>query len=124
MVSNAPVCHIAPETSPQQPGPTNLPGIPPALPNLQSLVQTVNALRQTVIIMSGQQGTQGRPGAPGQNGGNNNARGTWSEAKRATQKVKVYNKDDKTQFIEVERINRLEMVNKDTGQTWVWERGD
>lgn len=123
MANKAPVCHIAPTTSIEQPAPVNMPGIPPALPNLQSLTHTVNAMRQVIMIMSGQQGSQGRPGAPGSNGGNNNAKAAWTELKRSTEKVKIKNKDDPSQFVEVERINRLEMKNAGTGQTWVWERG-
>lgn len=124
MVDIAPVCHIAPEQSIQQPPPLNLPSIPPAGPSIESLVRTVNTMRQTIMILSGQQGSQGRPGEPGKNGQNNNAKGQWTENKQArvTEKVKIYNPSDTSQFVEVDRVNALQFVNKDTGQTWVWNR--
>lgn len=121
MADTAPVCHIAPVDDPQQPSPQNLPSIPPAQPNLASLVQTVNAMRQTIIILAGQQGVAGAQGAAGQNA---SAKGTWTENRQArvTEKVKIYDPSDNTRFVEVDRVNALQMVNKATGQTWVWSR--
>lgn len=123
MVDIAPVCHIVPDQPIQQPSPLNLPSIPPAQPSIASLVQTVNAMRQTILVLTGQQGSQGRPGAPGANG-QNAAKGQWAENKQAriTEKVKIYDPNDSTQFVEVDRVNAIQMVNKDTGQTWVWSR--
>lgn len=121
-MTDAPVCHIPPVEPSTQPTPQNLPGIPLASPNLQSLTHTVNAMRQVIMIMSGQMGVQGRPGAPGKDGKNTDAKATWTERNRSTEKVKIFNPSDKTQFVEVERINQLEMRNKDTGQTWTWHR--
>ena len=96
-----------------------IPAMPPAQPNLQSLTHTVNAVRQAAQILAGQQSTQGRPNAPG-----NTGKETWSEASRVTEVVRIYQANDKTSpnWIDVERINTLIMVNKDTGQTWVWKR--
>lgn len=121
---SAPVCHVPPENvNVPQPGVRNLPAVPIAQPNLESLVNAVNALRQVVNILSGQQSVDGA------NGFSNSfsttkpkTDGTWIEEKRVTQTVKVYNPDDRTQYIEVERINGLVMRNKDTKQTWVWKR--
>lgn len=122
MTDQAPVCHIPPTTTTDQPHPVNMPAIPPAQPNLQSLVNTVNAMRQTIIILMGQQGAQGRAGAAGKD---SSAKGTWSESSRVTSKVKIYQNNDKStgNFVEVEQINKLTMTNKDTKQTWTWQRG-
>lgn len=124
MTAQAPVCHIPPDVPTDQPSPKNLPAIPPAQATLQSLQASVNAMRQVVLIITGQQGSQGRPGAPGQNGQNANAKGTWSEITRTTSKVKVYQNNDPStgNYVEVEQINSLTMGNQDTGQTWRWSR--
>lgn len=120
------VCHIPPTQPKTQPGPVNLPAIPPAQPTIASLVNTVNQMRQVIMIMAGQQGAQGRPGAPGPAGSANanNSKGTWVEKSRIEHKVRIYQNNDPTtgNFVEVEQINRLIMGNKDTGQTWTWNR--
>lgn len=119
MAQIGPVCHIAPETNTQQPGVIAIPNIPAAQPNLASLAASVNALRQAVMLMAGKSGADGRPGA--------NGAGLkppqWKEKKRVTEVVKVYNPDDKTQFIEVERINQLVMEDKKNNQTWEYNHG-
>lgn len=120
-----PVCHIPPETVVDQPQPQNLPAIPPAQPNVQSLAQTVNAMRQTIMILTGRQGVQGPqgvPGKPGQSGNAQSKKAQWTEASRQTEQVKIYNPNDNTQFIEVERINSLTMKDSATNQTWTWRR--
>jgi hypothetical protein len=114
---SAPICHVPPpDTTIPQPGVRALPAIPVAQPNLQSLMATVNALRQTVNILTGQQGINGANNAKSDN------KGQWVEDRRTTEVVKVYNPDDRSQFIEVERINRLVMKDKGTNQTWTWTR--
>lgn len=120
-MTDAPVCHIPPKTPSTQPNPVNIPSIPPARPDVQSLMHTVNAMRQVIMILSGQQGLRGPQGAPGNNAKSKPAR--WSESNRQTEKVKVYNPNDKTQFIEVERINSLTMRDAVTGETWNWTHG-
>lgn len=120
-----PVCHVSPETKIGQPQPLAMPSVAVAQPNIASLTATVNQLRQMILIFTGQQGTQGRPGAPGTNGKDANAKGTWSETARTTSKVKIFQNNDESTgvFVEVEQINSLTMGNKDTGQTWKWQRG-
>lgn len=121
MTAQPPICHVPPVTPQTQPGPVSLQSIPPAQPNIASLVATVNAMRQTIIFLSGQQGRRGQQGAPGNSQKSPPAR--WTEAGRTTEKVKVYNPDDKTQFVEVERINSLQMKDGITGESWSWNRG-
>lgn len=115
-----PVCHIPPATSVDQPGPVAIPAIPPATPNLASLVATVNAMRQVIIFITGQQGPAGPQGAAG--GGAKTKPVRWTEESRSTEKVKIYNPDDNTQFVEIERINKLTMQDGVTGESWTWSR--
>jgi hypothetical protein len=117
-----PVCHIPPVTPTTQPSPLNLPSIPPAVATLQSLAATVNAMRQVVIVLAGQQGRPGVPGPQGQPG--KSSKGTWSETSRAEETVKIYQNNDPStgNFVEVKQINKLVMSNKDTGQNWTWNR--
>jgi|SRR5712664_913789 len=125
MTDQAPVCHISPTTAKDQPQPVNLPAVPLAQPNIQSLVTTVNALRQTILLITGQQGPRGPAGQAGRSGGGGGAKSNkaqWTEQSRTVETVKVHNKDDDTQFIEVERINHLVMKDAASGQTWTWDR--
>lgn len=119
----APVCHIPPENaSIPQPGVRNLPGIPIAT-DLRSLYAAVNAMRQTILIITNQQDTTGAnnfsvkpdPNAKKQQ---------WLEVSRVVEKVKVYQNNDPStgNFVEIERINKLTMGDKNTGQQWTWDR--
>lgn len=124
-----PVCHIPPQNQIGQPGPTNLPAIPPSAPTLQSLHQTVSAMRQVILILTGQlaQGPQGARGAAGQAGrpgSNSSTKGTWTEQSRVEETVKIYQNNDPStgNFVEVKQINTLTMNNKDTNQKWTWNR--
>lgn len=124
-----PVCHIAP-VAPDQPNtsPDAIPAIPPATPDIQSILRTVNALRQAMNVLTGKQsGTDGQNGFTPQINGfvsSSNNKVQWTEQSRKMEKVKVYQNNDPStgNFVEVERINQLVMVNKATGQTWSWDR--
>lgn len=122
-MSNAPVCHLPSPTVATTPGPKNLPSIPPAQPNLASLTATVNALRQVIMIYTGQMGPQGRQGAQGAAGKAAPA-GSWTQTDIQTSKVKIYQNNDPStgNFVEVERIDSLTMGNKITQQTWKFNR--
>jgi hypothetical protein len=114
------VCHIPPVVPSTQPSPINIPSIPPAEANIPSLQNTVNAMRQALQILLGQQGVQGTPGQPGRNA--QSATGQFTESHRVTEVVRVFNPDDPTQFVDVERTNQLIMGNKATKQTWTYNR--
>lgn len=122
MTAQDPVCHIPPVTTTTQPGPVSLPSIPPAQPTVASLTATVNALRQVVLFLSGQQGPRGLQGAPGQDAHARPAR--WTEQGRTTSKTKVYQNNDPStgNFVEVEQINSLTMQDGITGESWRWSR--
>ena len=116
----APVCHIPPAVTvtPQPPG-RLLPSIPNAY-DLASALRAIAALRQAVQILTNQNTTD--------NGVINNFNtrrdqtGTWNEERRVTETVRVFNPEDDSQYVDVERINSLRMLNKDTKQTWIWNR--
>jgi hypothetical protein len=44
------------------------------------------------------------------------------QIERVTEKVRLTNPDDKEQYVDVLRINKLVMRNENTGELWVWER--
>jgi hypothetical protein len=119
-MANPTVCHIPPVVPAQNPSPVNIPSIPVADATVQSLQNTVNVMRQVLQLLLGQQGFQGPPGQPGRNA--QSATGQFTETKRVTEVVRVFNPDDNTQFVDVERTNQLVMSNKATKQTWVYNR--
>lgn len=122
MTAVGPVCHIPPKviTTPQ-PAPLNLPSIPPAGPTLDSLMHTVNAMRQVIIILSGQRGAQGAQGAQGA-AAKKTPPVRWSEAARTVETVRIFDPNDHTVFVDVERINNLTMKDGVTGEQWTWDR--
>lgn len=117
-----PVCHIPPATiTTPQPAPVNLPAIPPAGPSLESLVHTVNAMRQVIIFLSGQRGPQGAQGAKG-DPAKKNPPVRWNESSRVVETVRIFDPNDHEVFVDVERINNLTMKDGVTGETWTWDR--
>jgi hypothetical protein len=93
----APVCPTSrPQPVPGQPGPA-IPAVPKAT-DLPSVIQAVNQLTQIINLML----------AP-----------PFTEVTRNVQTVRVYNPNDKSQWVDVERITNLTMAN-DLGQTWTW----
>lgn len=115
-----PVCHIPPITTINQPGPTALPAIPPPAPNVQSLLATVQALRQIILIITGQQGQQGQQGAAGKNAPS----GSWKQAAPVTEVVRIFQNNDPSSgnWVDVQRINRQEFDNAASKQTLVFVR--
>lgn len=123
---SAPVCHIPPANpTTTQPGPKPLPGIPQPTPTLEGLLATVQALK-TVIERITNQNTLDNGFSNGftRKPDPNDRKVQWVEQARVTEKVKVYQNNDPStgNFVEVERINKLTMADKNTGQTWVWDR--
>lgn len=120
-MSSAPICHI-PGEKPEVVTPTNtMKAIPIAEPNMRSLVATVNALRDMVHRLSGQdQSGQGQ--GTGLKAPQEKQKVQWTEQKRTVKKERIYQNNDKTSenWVEVEHINSLTMVDKNTGQTWTW----
>lgn len=126
--NNAPICHVPVPTPIDQPGGVQNPSIPIAT-DLQSALAAINAMRMILMRLANLQprfdgSGQGRGGRIGGGGGNNKNKkpGRWNEVSRVTKKEKVYNPDDKEQFVEVERMNRLVMQDSITGEQWIWSR--
>lgn len=116
-----PVCHIPPVTTITQPAPVNLPSIPPAGPTIASLLATVNAMRQTIIFITGQRGSRGPQGAQGASA-KKGPPSRWTENVRVVETVRIFDPNDKSVFVDVERINKLVMNDQVTGEKWEWDR--
>src|SRR5258708_4929371 len=106
-MSNAPVCHIPPKQPPDDRQPVNIPAIPLAQPNLQSLTDTVNRMRTAILMLTGQSGSAG------QNSSGFKTKETpkstqWVEQGRVTENVRVFQNNDKTSdnWVDVERLNQ------------------
>lgn len=122
MTAVGPVCHIPPQTiTTEQPPPLNLPSIPPAGPTLQSLTATVNAMRQVILFLSGQRGPQGAQGAQGKPAKKDPPQ-RWTESARTVETVRVFDPNDSSVYVDVERINNLTMKDGVTGEVWTWDR--
>jgi hypothetical protein len=123
-MSEGPVCHLPSPTVAERHDPVPLPNVPIAQPNLASLTATVNALRQLVIVLSGQVGQQGRQGAAGKKGadGKDQPAGSWEQFDLVTENVRIYNPNDKSQYVDVQRVNKLVMRNPQTKQVWTFNR--
>lgn len=125
-----PVCHIPPETTvTDQPGPQTLPSIPVAQPNIQSLQNTINRMREVLNYITGRQGPRGamgEPGRPGQPGkpAEKSKPARWAETARQKTTVRIYQNNDKTSqnWVDVERITGLTMTDSVTGEKWSWDR--
>lgn len=120
-MSNGPVCHIPPTSMPANPGPQTIPGVPaPAAPNLQSLMQTVNQLRQIILVLLGQNGAQGPPGVQGPAGKPLGPQ-DFTQTKLTSTKTKIFQNNDPStgNFVEVSTVQSLTMANK-AGATWVY----
>lgn len=116
----APVCHIPPVPPPTtQPTGNRLPSIPAAT-DLASALRAISAMRQAIQQLSNQI-TQDNGVINGFRTKQNQG-ATWTEDRRVTENVRITNPEDDSQYIDVERINMLRMKNKDTGQTWTWNR--
>lgn len=127
-MADAPVCHIIDPADVSQPIAPSLPNIPIAT-DMPSALAAINAMRQHLLRTSGQvKRNVPKPGKPGfktkfePNKGDKKQQGRWNEVSRSKEKVKIRNKDDPEQFVEVERINSLTMQDSMTGETWVWRR--
>lgn len=140
-MGNAPVCHISVDETVTQPTARNLAYVPPAH-DLQSALKAIEALRQNLMILTGQVAAQrpsvtfmqqpgSSPGSqaaggsrpsnsqPSQGGKNPNV-GRWVEDSRAVVVRRITNPNDPEQFVDVKQINRLTMKDTVTGELWVW----
>jgi hypothetical protein len=112
-MSTAPVCNINQQPPGAEPQTPRLPAIPVAK-DLPSALAAINALRQSMQIITNQLGKQGAA----------KQQPVLRElvSKRTTEKVRVFNPDDKSQFVDVEQINHLEFADASSGQKLLWDR--
>lgn len=126
MTTVGPICHIPPvELVTNQPTSPAIPSVPVAQPNLASLTAAVNTLRQVVLRISGQNNNNNNNGGQTNNFTSTqgaNKKGRWAEASRVVETVRVFNPNDDTQYVDVQRINKLVMKDGVTGEQWVWNR--
>lgn len=128
-VNNAPICHVPVPTPIDQPEGIQNPSIPIAT-DLQSALAAINAMRLILMRLANLQPRFDGRGGGGRGGGSKQPSkqdpkkkiGRWNEISRKTSKVKVFNPQDKEQFVEVERINQLIMKDTITGEQWIWNR--
>jgi hypothetical protein len=119
MSTVGPICHIPPKQPKTTTSPLEVPNIPIAT-DLPSLIRASNVMRQAIYNL-----TQNQIINNIHNTTNNNkssAGGRWQEKTRVSEKVRVFNPNDHTQYVDIERINALTMVDGKTGLTWNWRR--
>lgn len=97
--------------SQKQPGQKTVINIPPAT-NLQTAIFAINALvnlvQNTIISNKPQKVNFGSL--------------VEVAGSRVTQTIRVYNPQDKQQYVDVEQINRMAFRDSTTGETWTWVR--
>jgi hypothetical protein len=147
----APICHISPPFQGATPVQPRIGTIPPIMPppvvngniDWSGLINAMLAMKAAIEAMLGQRapfwsidpsmfrgsgGGSGFGGVTVISGGGGSSkdkekRGNFVVTKQRTRKEKVYNPDDKSQYIEVERVTHLELTVMATGQKWTWDRG-
>lgn len=125
MANGAPVCTDSRDEVFTQPTPNNLLAIP--IPtDLPSAIQAIKALRAAVMQLTARTGgPPPNPFKPQYNGfTSKKTTSRWSELSqdRVVKKVRVFNPNDKTQFVDVEQINGVTMQDQLTGEKWTWKR--
>lgn len=114
-----PVCHIPPAQPQVLPNLQNLPQVPPAT-DLPSALAAIAAIRLIINQITNVNNTTNGPRGGGSGSSSEDA--DWVEDSRVSEKVRVYNPEDKKQYVDIQRINRLVMKNTKTKQHWQWDR--
>jgi len=131
----APVCHVSPPMQGAAPVYPPMPYIPPITaptpgPNGQidwsGLINAMLAMKAALEQLMRQRApfwslTVSQPG-PGPSSKQQGDFGNFVVASQVTKTDRVYNPDDKSQYIDVERVAALTLTDKSTGQTWNWSR--
>jgi hypothetical protein len=79
----------------------------PAIPKATDLDSAIKAINQLIDLIN----TDSEPSI------------RWLEKERTTNIVRITNPEDDSQWVDVERIERLVMEDQETGDLWVWELG-
>lgn len=122
----APVCLLQPDIKIEQPDPRLWPPIPPAH-DLASALRAINAMRNLLQqLMDLLSHNNLFPHPPGKRGGfkvvDPKKQAAYQEVHRTTKVVRVYNPQDKSQYVDVEQIESLLMRDTKTGEVWAWKR--
>ncbi len=125
MSDQGPVCHIPPPNQPANPQSRDIPGLgaPPGN-DLNSIRKSIKDLQDVVRLLAGQIQKLDPTGSNGFKTKEDKKKddGRWSEAARVVETVRVYNPNDREQYVDVEQINQLKMRDKVTGEQWTWDR--
>lgn len=146
MADGAPVCPVSRGQIPFDQRGLHYPAIPAAV-DLPSALQAISAMRQIILVLSGQtppafrnnmaplnltvrlpygggasSGAGGGGIGRGGGGGKNKQPllGDFNEVDRVTKKVRITNPKDDQQWVEVNQIQSITWENSATGQTIVW----
>jgi hypothetical protein len=113
-MSNAPICYINPPAPSAEPIAPTLPAIPVAT-DLASVISAVNVIRQILQAITNQNIGSGQ-----------RLTSDFHEVvnKRIVKKVRVFNPQNKSQFVDVKQITGLTFANKLTGQQIDWSQQD
>lgn len=123
--SGAPVCSDSKDEVITQPIPNNNLAIPVAT-DLQSALAAIAALRAAVMALTNRLGgIPATPFKPQFNGfTSKKTTSRWSEVRqaRSVKVVRVKQKTNPNNFVDVEQINGLTMQDRITGDKWTWSR--
>jgi hypothetical protein len=122
----APVCELSQDQVIEQPTPRVIPPVPVAR-DLQSLIAAVNALRQIVFMLLGAPviGGTGQTRPSNQKAPNQKvSRFAEVPGSRVTKDVRIDVESDTglTGYIIFQQINRVQMKDNVTNETWLWQR--
>jgi hypothetical protein len=96
----------------------------PAIPQATDLASALLAISALTAVVN--QITNNGPGSSGGGSAGGSSKppgiGTYKQFTRTTEKVKVTNPNDPSQFVEIERIKSLVMKDIKTGEAWTWNR--
>ena len=130
-MSNAPTCNVNPNAPVVQPKAVPLPSIPIAT-DLPSALMALSAIRTILNVSNNANSPQNnvtpytvknpQPTSKQQQPGPSSGSKTsgFTQTNVVTQDIKVYNPDNKSQYVTVTQITGLTMVNNVTGETWTW----
>lgn len=124
-MSKAPVCLIQPVINTQQPSQVDMPSIPQAT-DLASAIAAINALAASFRTI--QSRLPPPPPTPQGQGTiltstkKKPKQGRWNRIQQTVQTVRVFNSQDKSQYVDVEQITGLTMQDSLTGEQWIWSR--
>lgn len=122
MPSVAPVCYVEPTVAPVDAHTPNLPAIPTAQPNdMGSIIAALNALKMAFELLAGQR----KQPAPFTGGGllksaKAQKKGRWVEIQRIVKPVRVFNPNDHSQYVDVQRTEKLVLQDSVTGEIWLY----